>query len=242
MRGDQWNGEDLSIYSVDDQTLPMTALPPTPDTKQSSSPSLLKVPSQQSMVRREVDDQTGVTPDNLKRTLTNPSISSAPRGDGSSPELTSSPGYRAAEAYVRPAPICVNGTLRDYVFDLASCTFTLNVRGAGSSANSPSSAADDEPTVIFLPEYHFPQDRCTVTVSGGRWEISTDDEERTLVQKLRWWHNGKDAGGTASHSLKVTGLVRPRGSSSAPGSAEEAGYLEQCQQSYGAALKDCTVM
>lgn len=165
-----------------------------------------------------------MTPENLKRTITNPSISSEP--SSLKPELTNAPGYRAAEAYVRPAPIYTNGYIADYVFDLKKCEFTLNLE----ATKLPS---DDLPTVVFLPEYHFPVEQCTVVVSGGKWEISTDDEERALVQKLRWWHSD------GPQSLKVTGLVRPR--SALAGSAEEAGYLEQCQQ-YGIGLRDCSVM
>jgi hypothetical protein len=220
--GDQWNGEDLSIFSVDDQTLPVTALPRTPEGRSSSAS--LKVPSSQT-VRREVDDELAVTPSNLKRTLTNPSISSEARS--SQPELTNTPGYRAADAYVRPAPIVVNGAILDYGFDLKGCEFTLDIEGKPASSDSLA-------TTIFLPEWHFPQDQCTVIVSSGKWEISTDDDERTWIQKLRWWH------GAGKQSVKVKGLVRPR--MALAGTAEEAGYLEQCQQSYGVNLKDCTVM
>lgn len=166
-----------------------------------------------------------MTPSNLKRNLTNPLISS--KRPSSDPELTNAPGYRAAEAYVRPAPIATNGPIIDYVFDLKTCEFTLNIEGTKASS-------DDFPTTVFLPEYHFPKEQCTVAVSSGKWEISTDDEERAWVQKLRWWH------GEGKQSLKVTGLIRPH--NSLAGTAEEAGYLEQCQNSYGVDLKSCNVM
>lgn len=219
-RGDQWNGEDLSIYSTDDQTIPVSPVPRTPDLNQSTS-SLFKTSNN----RREVEDETSVTPSNLKRTLTTPSISSTPAIED--PELTNSPGYRAAEAYVRPAPVATNGPIVDYVFDLKKCEFTLDIEG--SSAQS-----DEFPTTVFLPEYHFPKDQCTVAVSSGKWEISTDDDERTWIQKLRWWH------GDGKQSLKVTGLIRPH--NTLAGTAEEAGYLEQCQQAYSVDLRNCDVM
>ncbi|RYO77205.1 hypothetical protein DL764_010231 [Monosporascus ibericus] len=221
LRGDQWNGEDLSIFSVDDQTLPLTPVPRAEATP--SSGSLSKTISSNPQ-RQEVEDETAVTPGNLKRTLTNPSISSEP--SSLKPELTNAAGYRAAEAYVRPAPIYTNGFITDYVFDLKKCEFTLDLE----ATKLPS---EDLPTVIFLPDYHFPQEQCTVMVSGGKWEISTDDEERVLVQKLRWWHSD------GPQSLKITGLVRPR--NALAGSTEEAGYLEQCQQ-YGLSVRDCSVM
>lgn len=207
---------------MDDQTLPVSSIPRTPELNQSTS-SLLKTATAGN--RKEVDDETSVTPGNLKRTLTNPSISSTP--GTANPELTNAPGYRAAEAYVRPAPIATNGPIIDYVFDLKNCEFTLNIEGS----NAPS---EEFPTTVFLPEYHFPKEQCTVAVSSGKWEISTDDEERTWIQKLRWWH------GAGKQSLKVTGLIRPH--NTLAGTAEEEGYLEQCQNSYGTAFKNCNVM
>jgi hypothetical protein len=176
--------------------------------------------------RTEVDDDISVTPTNLKRTLTNPSIRSEPSSQN--PELTNAPGYRAAEAYVRPAPIAVNGKIINYGFDLKNCQFTLNV---DASQRRPE---EDSETIIFLPDYHFPKEQCTVAVSSGKWEISTDDEERAWTQKIRWWH------GDGKQSIKVTGLVRPN--SALSGTAEEIGYLEQCQQSYGVDLKSCNIM
>lgn len=156
--------------------------------------------------------------------MTNPSISSEPPSPN--PELTNAPGYRAAEAFVRPAPIAVNGTKTSYGFDLKTCVFHLSL--------TSSTAPEAEPTTIFLPDYHFPRDQVNVEVSGGKWEISTDDEERAWIQKLRWWH------GEGKHELKVTGLVRPH--NTLAGSAEEAGYLEQCQASYGFDVGKCTLM
>ncbi|KAI0016567.1 glycoside hydrolase family 5 protein [Xylariomycetidae sp. FL0641] len=215
-RGDQWNGEDLSIFSVDDQTLPISPIPQTPENTDSSM-SATKTAT--------ATDETSVTPDNLKQTLTTPSISSTPSSPD--PELTNAPGYRAAEAYVRPAPIITNGAIMSYGFDLKTCQFTLELLGA----TTPS---QDGPTTVFLPDYHFPKEQCTVVASSGKWEISTDDDERTWIQKFRWWH------GNGRQSLKVTGVVRPHIASF--GTAEESGYLEQCQQAYGVDLKSCSMM
>ncbi|KAJ4293028.1 hypothetical protein N0V88_005692 [Collariella sp. IMI 366227] len=147
-KGDQWNGEDLSIFSVDDKLLPLSALPKADSTTNLGGPSL---------PRKELDD------------------------DDSQPELSASPGYRAAEAYVRAAPIAAAGVITNYVFDLRQCLFTMTVK-------APKAAGPDAPTVVFLPEYHFPKDECVVEVSSGKWEISGDEEETVLVQKLRWWH------------------------------------------------------
>lgn len=175
--------------------------------------------------RLEVDDGTSVNPGNIKRTLTNPSISSDPPSPN--PEITNAPGYRAAEAFVRPAPIAVNGAVANYGFDLKNCVFHMDINGT-------TAPAEDKPTTIFLPDYHFPKEQCTVEVSGGKWEISTDDEERAWIQKIRWWH------GAGKQTLKIKGLIRPH--NALPGSAEEAGYLEQCQAGYGVDVSKCSMM
>lgn len=199
---------------------------------------------------REVDDETSVTPANLKRTLTNPSISSA---KGAAGTTGSQPGYRAAEAVVRPSPVYVAGDLGEYGFDLRRCEFSLKVVGwepaaaTGASDDNGVSGLNKQPTTVFLPEFHFPRDRCEVTVSSGKWEIgyglgsgavgSDEDEGEggsgagapaetdALVQTLRWYH------GPGEQTLMVKGVIR-RADMGLVG-ANEAGdetYLQQCQQ------------
>ncbi|KAK3385062.1 glycoside hydrolase family 5 protein, partial [Podospora didyma] len=211
-KGDQWNGEDLSIFSTDDKLLPVSPLPPTPELNQSTA-SLLKVPTAPSLSqRKEPDDDSNVTPANIKRTLTNPSITS--ESPSRQPDLTTSPGYRAAESFVRPAPITTAGLILDYNFDLSRCLFSIKIQ-------APKVAAPETPTVIFLPDYHYPKDACTVEVSSGKWEISSDEEETAVVQRLHWWH------GEGEQTLKIIGVVRKHNGGE---SNEEAGYYEQCNQ------------
>jgi hypothetical protein len=206
-RGDQWNGEDLSIFSVDDKLLPPSSRPKSPDLNGSTSGLL-----NPSGPGKELDDDESVTPANLKRTITNPSISS--EATTRQPELSASPGYRAAEAYVRPAPIATAGVITNYGFDLQQCLFTLTIK-------APQVADPDSPTVVSLPEYHFPKDACSVDVSSGKWEISSDEEETVLVQRLRWWH------GDGEQTLTVSGVVKKH---NVGDGAEDAGYYEQCNQ------------
>jgi hypothetical protein len=215
--GDQWNGEDLSIFSVDDNLLPVSARPKSPvDVGESASTLRPSAP------RKELDDDdSSVTPNNLKRSLTNPSISS--EATSRQPELTASPGYRAAEAYVRPAPIATAGVITNYAFDLRQCLFTLVIK-------APKVADPDTPTVVFLPEYHFPKDGCSVEVSSGKWEISGDEEEAVLIQRLRWWH------GEGEQTLRVSGVVKKHNLGEG---AEDAGYYEQCNQG---AWSNCRLM
>lgn len=223
-RGDQWNGEDLSIMSLDDKALPVSPVPKTPDLNQSIS-SLLKPPNSESseQLKKDVDDDSSITPANIKRTLTNPSITSEPTSR--QPELSANPGYRAAEAYVRPAPITTAGLIMNYSFDLKKCQFSMKLK-------APKAADSDAPTVIFLPDFHFPKDDCTVEVSSGKWEISSDDEETVLLQRLRWWH------GDGEQSITITGVVTKLNGDGAPG-GEGEGYYEACNNG---GWGNCTVM
>lgn len=131
-------------------------------------------------------------------------------------ELANNPGFRAAEAYVRPSPLATVGNVTSYAFDLRNCTFTLTLK-------AKSAATEQAPTEVFLPEFHFPRDNVSVEVSGGKWTISVDDADGAVIQKLRWWH------GEGNNNMTVRGVKRRQGISL--GKDEEDGYLEQCQQS-----------
>ncbi|KAK0721521.1 glycoside hydrolase superfamily [Apiosordaria backusii] len=213
-RGDQWNGEDLSIFSIDDKLLPVSPLPRSPSTS-----SLLKTGDGNQ--RKEVDDDDSVTPANLRRSITNPSISS--EVTNRQPELTVAPGYRAAEAYVRPAPVVTAGTIQKYFFDLKQCQFNMTI-------TAPKAAETDTPTIVHLPEYHFPKDECIVEVSSGKWEISSDEEESIMLQRLRWWH------GEGEQVLKISGVVKKHNIGDG-----EGGYYDQISNAFNF-VGSCTVM
>jgi hypothetical protein len=121
-------------------------------------------------------------------------------------------GYRAAEAFVRPHPIAVHGDIKSHGFDLRACTFSLRL-----SAASPTE--QDAPTLVFLPEWHFPSNCTSVEVSGGKWSLSVEDDQ----QILKWWHMDGD------QTMTVKGLVRKQGAA-VGATDEEEGYLEQCQR------------
>lgn len=146
------------------------------------------------------------TPSTLSQTLSNEEMSAT---ESASQEPGKS-GYRAAEAFVRPWPDAVHGSVTSFGFDLRSCTFTLQL-------TAPTSTTDTAPTEVFLPEWHFPATGTAVEVSGGKWAISVEDE----VQKLKWWHAEGD------QAMTVKGLVRKLGTPTA--NEGEEGYLEQCQ-------------
>ncbi|KAI9841114.1 MAG: hypothetical protein M1838_003701 [Thelocarpon superellum] len=198
--GDQWNGEDLSIFSVDDQPLPLTP------SSQGPSPAYV--------TRKENESSQHISPANLKTNLSTPSIGSEPPTEDV--DLSNSPGFRAAEAYVRPSPIATVGSVQSYGFDLRNCTFTF-------ALVAPHATTESTATEVFLPEFHFPSDNVDIQVSSGRWTISVDDADGGLMQRLRWWH------GPGKQTMTVKGVVRRQGM--AMGREEEEGYLDQCLQS-----------
>lgn len=96
-------------------------------------------------------------------------------------------GNRAAEAFIRPAPIYIAGIILKYGFDLARVTFELKLE-------APESTKENAPTEIFIPPLHFPKDQMSVTLSGGKWEYN--EQSRTL----RWWHN------EGEQTIKIVGV------------------------------------
>ncbi|KAH0543322.1 endo-1,4-beta-glucanase [Glutinoglossum americanum] len=219
--GDLWNGEDLSIFSLDDRPLPnyfnldnksTTSLSNSPDTPPLNPRSFN--PSPPSYSQRQSTELSSISRSNLKATLSNASISAAPPSD--TPAHLATPGFRAAEAFVRPSPIETAGTIIKHGFDLRNCIFTL-------SLTAPTPTQEATPTEIFLPDFHFPRGETAVDVSGGKWTISSGDVGGGVdMQKLRWWH------GEGEQDIKITGVKR-RAAMAVGG--EEDGYLDQCQQS-----------
>lgn len=210
-----WNGEDLSIFSLDDKPLPLT---PKSNDRDQKSPSISTTSDDRSspaFSESRSNNNSPVFPRDLKQSLSTPSLT--PHRSDTSAELGSNPGYRAAEAYVRPSPIATVGNVSSYGFDLRNCTFTL-------SLECNEAATEDAPTEVFLPEFHFPPDGTAVEVSSGKWTISVDDADGGMIQGLRWWHD------QGKQSLTVKGAKRRQGTSL--GEEDEApGYLEQCRQS-----------
>ncbi|KAL8816469.1 MAG: hypothetical protein Q9223_004525 [Gallowayella weberi] len=215
--GDLWNGEDLSIFSVDDNLLPLS---PSADDKgkTSASTSTTSIDDRSSPAFSEsrLNNDSPVSPRNLKQTLSTTSMSSLRRSNTPA-EIGSNPGYRAAEAYVRPSPIATVGNLLSSGFDLRSCTFTLSLE-----CEDP--ATEKVATEVFLPEYHFPQNNIDVSVSSGKWIIDVKDADGAAIQVLRWQHE------RGKQNLTVKG-VKTRQGMSLDQEEEAPGYLEQCRQS-----------
>lgn len=222
--GDNWNGEDLSIYSVDDRPLP-TAL------QRSKSTASLDTDSP-SYSRASLSEGDGtVRPSNLKATLSTDTMTTSTSSlRKTNPTATTKDddrpinvaGYRAAEAYIRPVPTNVHGSILSYGFTLLTATFVLKL-------TAPTPTSETEPTELFLPEWHFPASSTHVSVSGGKWEICTVkvgyEGDGGEVQRLRWWH------AEGEQEITVKGLARKSGAAEEGARYdEEAGYLEQCRK------------
>lgn len=196
--GDNWNGEDLSIYGVDDH-VPASQPLGGPESTNASSTTLTQQESLSSQI----------TAENLKSKISTPSIE---RVASQTPPELGVPGLRAAEAFLRPSPIATHGDVLTYGFDLKSATFTF-------SLSASSKTSDDAPTEIFLPDFHFPSGKTHVEVSGGKWIIDTRDVDGEGMQWMRWWH------AEGEQHMKVTGVVRKAGQSTSVAD-EEYGYFE----------------
>jgi Glycoside hydrolase family 5 C-terminal domain len=220
--GDLWNGEDLSIFSLDDRPLPNYSNPNSKSTTSLSNTQDSQPPgphsynpSPPSYSQRQSIDQSTISRSNLKATLTTTSMTPIP--PSTTPAHLSTPGFRAAEAFIRPSPIATAGTLTAHTFDLRNIVFTL-------SLTAPTPTLETAPTEIFLPDFHFPRSETGVEVSGGKWTISSEDWKGVDVQVLRWWH------GEGEQDIRVIGVKR-KATYTTVGGEDDEGYLDQCQQS-----------
>lgn len=222
--GENWNGEDLSIFCIDD-TVPVSRASLLPPSISESSISLDKASTNTgspminpSNISQHLKSRTSIT-----------ATSPVPDGQVSSSLSSKSPGLRAAEAFIRPSPIRTVGSVTSYGFDLRACTFTF-------SLTSTTSTTDDCCTEIFLPDFHFPAEKTHVEVSSGRWMIELTEVKGESMQMLKWWH------GADEQNIKVTGVRRKLGIPPvADGQIveeEEPGYFETMAK----VAANCTVM
>ena len=179
--GDNWNGEDLSLYSVDDSTLPLVQSP-SATSVDTSSPSFSEARSSEDSVRKEL----------LQKTM---SVDQMRASSQSSSDVAM---FRAAEAYVRPSPIYTNGEILSHGFDLKQYTFTLSLIASKSTDQGT-------PTIVYLQQYHIPSQDTVVEASGGQWRITFETVQGIPVQQLSWWHS------EGEQKLKVQGVKRIKG-------------------------------
>jgi hypothetical protein len=199
--GDNWNGEDLSIFSIDD------SVPAPPSVSPSANTSTLSVDkgSTSGLVDRS----------NLQKHLKTPQIRSLQQGLG---EGDNNDGLRAAEAFLRPSPVHTVGTVTKYGFDLRNCVFTFALKADQRST-------EEVPTRIFLPDFHFPTGKVSVEVTSGSWVIEVQDVNGESMQMMKWYHHEGD------QAMTVKGVKRKLGApGGANADEEEVGYFETLQR------------
>lgn len=89
--------------------------------------------------------------------------------------------------------------------------------------SADTATAVEAPTVIFLPEFHFPPSRTVVSVSGGKWSIDRAVIDMVETQQLRWWH------AEGEQEIQIQGVRRKPGEYAANNSGPLS-FLEQCQR------------
>lgn len=215
--GDLWNGEDLSIFSLDDAPPPLSVSSISNGLKSVNKSNFSVDIASSNFSQSQATEPNLISPSSISRALSTPPISSAP--SDTLAELGSKPGFRAAEAFIRPSPIYTAGTLQSTGFDLRNGMFTLSLIHKSSPATS---LADNNtfPTEIFLPQYHFPSEEIDIKVSSGKWSISFENGTAGF-QILRWWH------GSGKQNLSVKGARRQVSSTVRE---DEEGYFAQCSQ------------
>lgn len=165
--GDQWNGEDFSIFSQDDLELPEGIA--------SASTSSYYLTHAEDCITEQ-----GKTHNSCVENIV-PWKNARSDGDSFKEGVIHKRGYRAAEAYLRPSPIRVKGQLNSYGFDLKRCTFTMAMDAQATDPQSP--------TEIYLPCFHFAERKVAVTVSEGKWQIIEHEVNNVVIQCLLWWHD-----------------------------------------------------
>ena len=128
--GDQWNGEDLSIYSQNDlkSPIPTSSHSTGSDSTVCSKDHLINVEEEKPSSRKALKPQC--TSRNFSQAIMKPK-----------------PSHRAVEAFLRPTPIYTNGRLESHTFDLKKCTFTMRLIG--------NQAAPETPSEIYLSLIHI---------------------------------------------------------------------------------------
>lgn len=184
LRGDQWVGEDLSLWSPDDVKQPHEAVTFSGAAAKDQSTSSLSSPS---------------SPASLKSGSCGVNTPSGPSQQQSASRTDSNNGARALLAFVRPYPAATKGIVRHISFDIHSTTFKLDVELTLGFVSDP-----NLPTEIYLPAVHYGAKphahRSTaadddaegehtlaldVQVSAGRWDVEG--------QKLRWYYDASEA-------------------------------------------------
>ncbi|WVQ78704.1 hypothetical protein IAT38_000791 [Cryptococcus sp. DSM 104549] len=139
--GDNWNGEDLSLWGLDDVEAPAYT-----DASRSPTPSFSQ-PDQSILT----GSSSTLAPPSSSRTAKTPaSLSPAGVEEGEFPTALILDGSRAAAAFCRPFPTAMVGTPENIDFDIASTKFSLSVRVRADDV-----ANENVFTEVYVPFVHY---------------------------------------------------------------------------------------
>ncbi|ODQ79759.1 glycoside hydrolase family 5 protein [Babjeviella inositovora NRRL Y-12698] len=185
--GDNWNNEDFSIWSQNDQsrscevdfsTYGGSTIYQTPNT---SVRSKLDDPFADRYIQKDGgesgDDSTVLSNRIYSRARTSGRKLKKACGYNadSADYFPSEDGIRAIDALARPYPVAVNGKIKECEFDLESLVFDLKMDGT--------LCLKGEPSVVYVPSWHFREDEMEVQISSGKYEYN----ER--LSTLEWYHD-----------------------------------------------------
>lgn len=203
--GDNWNGEDLSLWSSD-------------DTRAASGTAVSNY-SMRSSDSASFNPSTSLLTPSMASSQTLTSRSVSPKGIASGEDVTPQlimDGARSVSAFCRPYPVYTVGSPERIDFDVKSSTFKLQVRVSPTDANG-------KVTEIYVPFVHYAShlDWDTVPAKGlgsdtetssqtsrssSKCDLSIYDEtQQAPVLPLR----SDSATPTASTGLELDIIVKP---------------------------------
>lgn len=186
---DGWNGEDLSIWNVDDVPAPRDDDAADLYSYGASPPSVGSTlrPSRPSTARGDgldVDDADGAkTSANVSKekiSLSNFTVATtrvAPETDVASSLARLFAGARSAEAFSRPYPIASTGWPASINFDIKSSEFRYEMDVEADDVAS-SNGSSGSATEIYVPLVHYAEDD---VLAGALGRSDASDESRQLA-------------------------------------------------------------
>ncbi|CBQ67652.1 conserved hypothetical protein [Sporisorium reilianum SRZ2] len=191
--GDDWNGEDLSIWSQDDVK--------GAEAESSSQSSIRRKQSTSSTSSLRSKRLTSLTP--LSSGLTSSSSLHLPAlvpgdDDYHAPNLLN--GSRAAAAFCRPFPVATVGTPASIDFDIKSSEFAYAVDVTAAELGKPGLA-----TEIYLPFLHYGADGVAAAASGDLGNRRDKNASQRWARKQEKKIRSADSLASSTSSLRTSG-------------------------------------